>query len=98
MIAVSVPQLVAAIEEADAFSLPDMSAGTEYLYANIYGRLSCGDEVRLSEIDFRAFTLDDVDTMRELYSHTLDAHDDKAEAITRTLRGLPPVVTTAAFV
>jgi len=98
MITVSVKELVAAIEEAEAFNLPDMTDGTRYLYDNLYRKLSCNVGVGLSEINFDAFTLDDVDNMRGLYSDVLEANEHKAETITRSLRGLSPTVAAAAFV
>lgn len=67
MVTVSVKQLLESIEEADVFKLPDMNAGTGYIYNSLYRRLTHGEDVRLSEIDYNAFGLDDIDTMRELY-------------------------------
>ena len=58
MVTVSVKQLVSAIEEADAFQMPDMNRGTRYLYDRVYGRLSEGREIRLSEVDFGSFEAD----------------------------------------
>ena len=98
MITVSVKGLVEAIEEARVFSLPDMTEGTRYLYDNLYRKLSCNTGVGLSEIDFGAFTLDDVDDMRGLYSDVLAGNEDKADRITRSLRDLPPAVAATAFV
>ena len=98
MITVSVKKLVAAIEEAGAFNLPDMTDGTRYLYDNLYGKLSCGIAMGLSDINFGAFTLDDVDNIRDLHSDVLEANEYKAEAISHSLRGLQPAVATAAFV
>ena len=37
MITVSVKKLIEAIEEAEAFSLPDMTEGTRYLYHDSVG-------------------------------------------------------------
>lgn len=87
-----------AIEEADAFKLPDMTAGAEYVYNSLYKRLSCGEELKLSEINFSRFELDDVDTMRELYSDVLEANESRADALAHKLCGIPPVVAAAAFV
>ena len=98
MITVSVKQLVSAIEEADAFDLPDMSAGTDYIYNNIYSRLTRNMDVRLSEINFDAFELYDVDTMREMYSGVLEANENMAVTLADTLRNIPPAVTASAFV
>jgi len=97
MITVSVKQLVSAIEEADVFRLPDMTEGTEYIYDNLYRRLSGGEDIRLSEINFNCFETDDIDSMRELYSNTLEANRYKAETITHSLHRLSPI-TAAAFV
>ena len=98
MITVSIKQLLEAIEEADAFRLPDMSAGADYIYRNLYGRLSRGEDLKLSQIDWDSFELDDINTMRELYSNTLQENECKADLIAQTLRGISPVVTAAAFV
>ena len=98
MITVSVKKLVDAIEEAEAFSLPDMTEGARYLYDSLYRKLSCNTNVGLSDINFGAFMLDDVDTIRELHSGILEANEYKAETITRSLRGLSPAVAASAFV
>ena len=98
MITVSVRQLVSAIAEAEAFKLPDMSEGTNYLYNDLYDRLTRGEDVRLSAIDWERFELDDVDTMRELHFNVLEDYESKSYNLTNTLRGIPPVTTAAAFV
>ena len=98
MIEVSTKRLVDAIEEARAFKLPGMSAGADYIYRNIYGRLTHGMGVRMGDIDFGAFELDDVDTMRDLYSNVLESNESKADSLAGTLRGLPPVIRASAFV
>ncbi len=98
MMTVNTKFLVEAIAEASAFKLPDMTDGTEYIYNRLYMPLSRGDELRLSNIDFGSFELEDVDDMRELYANTLEANEDRAEAIARSLWSLPPVTTAAAFI
>ena len=98
MITVSVKQLLEAIEESDAFKLPDMNAGANYIYNNLYGRLSRGEDLKLSQINWSSFELDDINTMRELYSESIEQDEYKADAMAHTLHGLSPVVTAAAFV
>ena len=98
MITVSIKQLLSVIEEAEVFKFPSMSAGADYIYNGLYGRLTRGENVRLSEIDYNAFELDDIDTMRNLYSDVLEVNERRVDTLTSTLRGLPPVVTVAAFV
>lgn len=98
MVTVSVKQLVSAIEEADAFKLPDMNRGTRYLYDRIYGRLSEGREIRLSEVDFGSFELDDIDSIREMYSDTLEENGRKADSLAHILQEIPPHTAASAFV
>ena len=98
MITVSVSQLVDAIMDADVYSSPTMNGGTDYLYNSLYKRLSRGEEVRLSELDYNSFELDDIDSMRELYSDVLESNENKAGSLAHTLWGLKPVTTAAAFV
>lgn len=98
MITVSIKKLTEAIIEAEAFNLPDMSIGEDYLYNSLYKRLSRGDDVRLSELDFDTFELDDVDTIRKLHSDVLEPNEDKANAIAHSLRGIIPGTTAVAFV
>lgn len=98
MLTVNVKQLVAAIEEADVFKLPDMNRGTRYLYDRVYGCLSEGRELRLSDVDFGGFELEDIDSMRELYSDTLECNGSKADALARAFRDMPPYTAVPAFV
>ena len=98
MITVSIKQLVSAIEEADIFKLPAMSDGADYVYNNLYRRVLHGEDLRLSQINWDRFELDDVDTMRELYSDVLEVNESRADSLARTLRGISPVTTAAAFV
>ena len=98
MLEVSVKQLIEAIEDADVYRIPDMTEGTDYLYNSLYRRLSYGENVRLSEIDYDRFELDDIDSMREIYSGTLETDGYKTDGIHHALRGLQPVVAAGAFV
>lgn len=98
MISVSTKALLSAIEEAEAFSLPEMNEGTQYLYDELYGKVSRGMELHLLEIEFDRFELDDVDMMRNLYSDTLEANERKAETLTDNLMNIPPAAVASKFV
>jgi len=98
MITVSVKHLISAIEDADAFKLPETNDGTDYLYKSLYKRLTNGENVCLSEIDYTAFELDDIEVMRDIYNDVLEANEGKANSLTCTLQRLAPVVTASAFV
>lgn len=97
MITVSTKQLVSAIEEAEAFCPPEMNEGTSYLYHGLYRRLSGGADLRLSEIDFDRFELDDIDSIWELHAD-FERNEGKAHTLMRALRDISPAVSTAAFV
>ena len=98
MITVSISQLVSAIEEADVYRLPDMSDGADYIYSNLYNRILRGEELRLSQINWDSFELDDINSMRELYSDALQENEYKADSIVDMLHGIKPAVAAAAFV
>lgn len=98
MLTVNVKQLVSAVEEAERFSLPEMNSGTRYLYDELCRPLSEGLERRLSEINFGGFRIDDIESLRNIYSETLEGNVRRAESLARTLREIPPVAAASAFV
>lgn len=98
MISVSTKALLSAIEEAEAFNLPEMNEGTQYLYDELYGKASRGMDLHLSEIEFDRFELDDIDMMRDLYSDTLEANERKVETLTNNLMNIPPAAVASEFV
>ncbi len=97
MITVDTKKLVSAFMGAEDFHLPDMNVGTGYLYEEIYKRLSSGNDVSLSEIDFSRFELDDIDSLRELHSG-LETNVDKAYCLAHALWNIPAVVSASAFI
>ena len=97
MITVSTKHLVSAIEEAEAFRLPDMNEGVCYLYNELYRRLSEGSNLLLSEIDFDRFELDDIDFIRELHSG-FEKNEGKAHTLIRALWGIPPATKASVFI
>jgi hypothetical protein len=98
MITVSISQLVDDVREADIYSFPDMSEGTEYLYNNLYRRLSYGDNVRLSEINFNAFEPEDIDSLGNLHTDIFEINSKKADGIMSALKQISPVSTVASYV
>lgn len=98
MTMVSVKQLMSAIEEAEPFQMPEMNAGTHYLYDELYTRLTSGKQVQLSRIRFDRFELEDINFLRNLHSDTLEANVEKAEALARAVQDMPPVPGVSVFV
>ena len=98
MITVSTRQLASAITEAGAFKLPDMNAGTAYLYKAVYNRLSRNLDVKLSEIDFDAFEPEDIDSLNSLHSDIFERNHFAANGIMSTLRKIEPAYKTVCYV
>jgi hypothetical protein len=98
MVTVSTRRLMEAIEEADAFTLPEMNHGTAYLYENLYERLAGANEVRLSSLNFDAFELDDIIELDDIYEKYLEVPEERAGNIRRSLWGLPPIAAVSSFV
>lgn len=98
MITVSVKNLVEAIREADAFALPEMNEGTSYLYDMVYRRMSNGQDVMLSELDFDAFEPEDIDSLTDLHSDVFEKNHYAAGGIVSTLRSLAPASKAVAYV
>ncbi len=98
MITVSTAQLLSAIAEANAFKLPDMNEGTEYLYNTLYTRLSQNIEVKLSDIDFDAFESDDIDSLNGIHTDVFERNHYAAGGIISTLRKLTPACKAVSYV
>jgi uncharacterized protein YfkK (UPF0435 family) len=98
MITVSTKQLVSAIEEAEAFKIPAMNAGTEYLYNSVYNKLAQNMDVRLSALDFEAFELEDIDSLTDIYSNVFERNCFTADKLASALRSAASVSKTAAYV
>jgi len=98
MVTVNTRDLVEAILEADAFKLPDMSKGTGYLFDNLYSRLSRGEDVRLSSLDFDAFEQEDIEAVNSLYSDVFEKNCYEASGIASALRETVPACKAVAYV
>ena len=98
MVTINIKKLFEAIGEADIFGLPDMTAGAQYLYNNIYQRLLRDEEIKLSEIDFKAFTSDDLTSLENLHTDVFEKNERTADNITSALRKITPVYNAVSFV
>lgn len=98
MITVSIRNLVEAIREADAFSLPEMNDGVSYLYDKVYSRMSKGHDVRLSELDFDAFDVDDIDSFNNLHTDVFEKNCYAADGIASTLREVSPICKSVGYI
>jgi hypothetical protein len=98
MITVSVKNLVEAIREADAFAIPDMKGGVDYLYNSVFCRMSKGHDVKLSELDFDAFEPEDIDSFSDIYSDVFERNSYAAHNLSSTLRSVAPASKAVAYV
>ena len=98
MLQVNIKQLLSAVEEVGAFELPEMSEGTEYLYNNLYKRLSQNMDVRLSEIDLSAFESEDIGSLNDLHSEVFVKNGRAAGGIMSALRETDPVCKAVGYV
>ena len=98
MVSVDVSKLLESIGDAPPYTLPDMSAGTTYLYDTLYKRLSQGLPVRLSAIDFTAFEPEDITALNQLYQNVFDKNNYVSNSITFALRKATPVYRPMIYV
>jgi hypothetical protein len=94
----NIAQLMSAIQKADKFSFPKMNKGTRYLYDTVFCKMSNGTAVFLSELDFDAFSTDDVRTLSDLYDKVIEKNHDEADSIVTTLRRIIPMSKATAYV
>jgi len=95
---VNITQLIAAVKKAAPFVLPEMDEGTGYLYDNIYSRLSRGEAVLFSGMDFDAFDSEDIRSLCEIYDNVFEKNNYQAGGIVRTLRQVDPVCKAAVYI
>ena len=98
MITVNIAHLTQAVRDADSFTLPNMNSGTQYLYEIMYSRLTSGETVRLSEIDFRNFEYDDISAINSLHENVFGVSEAAADHITTELRKIPPSFNPVVYV
>ena len=98
MITVDTKKLIEAIMEAEAFRLPDMSAGAAHIYDNVCRRLARDEDVRLSHLNFDAFTDDDIDAVVDLHRNVFEKNERTAHNINSALRSIAPAYQPVGFV
>ena len=95
---ISISQLVSVIQQVAPFTFPKMNEGTNYLYKNFYNRLTAGERVMLSGLDFDAFDADDIRSLNILHNEVLENNCIRASGITDTLKGINPVSKVMPYV
>ena len=98
MITLSTTQLTEAVNKAAAFSLPDMNEGMGYLYNNLYIRLSKGEDVTISSLDFDAFEPEDIDSLNNLHEKVFERNQYAAGGIMSALPKTAPIHKAVGYV
>ncbi len=98
MITVDIKRLINSIKKSQAYTLPNMNIGTEYLYNTIYKPLSNGTTVNLSDIDFECFELEDTDTLCEFYTDIFEKNSYIAYGLINTVKKINPIYKPISFV
>jgi hypothetical protein len=98
MIQVDIAGLMASMQKAPSFTMPEMNEGTSYLHNQLYTRLANDESVSLSDLDFSAFELDDIQTLTRLHSDVIEKNSYQANSIVGTLRNVAPICKPAAYI
>jgi len=97
MITLSIKHLVAALADAPVFELPKLTSGMRYIQEKICDRLQNGETVKLFDIDFSAFSMDDFDSFKDFHSD-MERHGYESGIIAHSFSGLKPAVVPAVFI
>ena len=87
---INISLLEAALQKAAPFVAPEMNGGTSYLFDKVYRRLSDGEEVRLSELDFTAFDSDDIAALKDLHDDVFERNSWQASELAGELSKIVP--------
>ena len=99
MLKLNVKAMVKAIAGLEAY-IPaiEKSSGVKYIYDHIYTQMSNEGALLVSDIDFQAFTLEDIEEFENYYDRILCNHSNDAEFFMKKLKELPAVSSKAGFI
>jgi len=98
MLQINIARLMTVLRDTTPFTLPAMNEGVNYLYENIYTRLSEGEDVRLSRLDLSAFTAEDIRTFDDLYDNIFEGNNCQGANIVSILRNTEPTCKATTYV
>jgi hypothetical protein len=97
MLTISVKRIVDAITIAPTFTPPELNVGAQYIQEKIADRLARGNEVRLSEINFEAFDLEDIDGFQSFHEH-MGQHEHRCDQVAQAFFKLKPATVSGTFI
>jgi len=98
MLKLNLTHLLASVQESPSFEFPEMNDGTRYLFKNIYCRISSGESVLLSDLDYDAFDNDDISSLQNLYSTVFRENGYRINCITKAVKRAIPTCKTTAYI
>jgi hypothetical protein len=97
MLKVNVSLLLSAIAETRAFSMPEMNAGTAYLFEMVYKKVSDGSAPRFSELDYNRFEMNDIRALAGIYNDVFAKNENQTRHVINTLDKIMPVCVAVDF-
>ncbi len=98
MLKIKIEALFTALSEAEAFIMPEMNAGTCYLFEVVYKRLANDEDVYLKDLDFDRFSLDDVVSLQNIYDDTIERNAVNSRGIRDVFARENPVSAAVNYV
>ena len=97
MLKVNASLLMSALCEAKAYSLPEMNAGTSYLFEAVYTQVANGGVMRFSELDYDRFDMDDIRSLRSVYCGGIEKNNNQAGHVISAIEKSRPVSVAVTF-
>jgi len=97
MLTISVEQLRDAITAAPVYKQPMLNTGAQYIYDKLLGYHKTGIPPKLSEINFEAFDIDDVDGFLT-FNTNMGRLTYEAGQIAQSFNNIEPAVVAGIFV
>jgi len=97
MLTVSVTQLLDALDTAPTYECPEMNAGAKYIHNILFDCHITERAIKLSEINFKAFDLGDIDDFLN-FNSDMGRHAYQTEQVAQLINALKPTVVSGTFV
>lgn len=98
MLKLNVKKLTEAIAGLEAYAPLENNTGVKYLYEMLYIPMANNGRIRLCDIDFDAFTLDDIGEFEDYYDNKVYLHGNMTNHMSSKLRALQPVASKTRFI
>lgn len=95
----NVKRFVEAISGLENYVPPiEAKKGVQYLYDVLYTKALNGEAIKLADIDFSAFTIEDMEAFEDYFDNTICGRNRTVDTITGGLKRTPPAASKARFI